>query len=304
VTGRFNSEYVVDEEQIGRFRVEAGELLIPGWDPREDWSLGNFYCLRAGRWTKERTIPGGVHTYDMLRHQGALFAVLGSLNGGEVVRSTDDGKTWSGYPLPGAVRAYGLFTLNGRLYAAALGPGDKPTRVYRQDPAIDRPLFLWENNTFRRLSVDLFPDTPLTVRGMVVRIISHQGRLLYIGAEPTNDHQWTPFGLYMASSIDQAQRITLPPGELPYDLLVYDGHCYVLTVYNPWIGADFGGYLMRVWQVDELANWKGVLAFFASTFARSFEVLGGDLYFGLGCQSSQAPSETGSILRVRKEKFQ
>jgi hypothetical protein len=42
-----------------------------------------------------------------------------------------------------------------------------------------------------------------------------------------------------------------------------------------------------------------VLRFQEPTFARSFEILNGDFYFGLGCDISPLPAETGSILRIR-----
>jgi hypothetical protein len=174
--------------------------------------------------------------------------------------------------------------------------------TYHEDPTTDRRLFVGEGNDCRRVYADLFPGGQASGLALIVRPVNFRGRLVYIGAEPTNDHQWTPFGLFTTSSIDRAELVK-PDHELPYDILVYDGRCYVLTVLNPWTAADMGGYLMKVWASDDLTSWRELLVFYAQTFARSFEILGGDFYFGLGCQSTQGPPETGSILRIRRDKI-
>ncbi len=57
----------------------------------------------------------------------------------------------------------------------------------------------------------------------------------------------------------------------------------------------------------DLREWFEVLHFTASTFARAFEILNGDFYFGLGCDvksrsewsSKELSPDTGRLLRVR-----
>ena len=48
----------------------------------------------------------------------------------------------------------------------------------------------------------------------------------------------------------------------------------------------------------DLNKWDEVLRFDADTFARSFELLGADFCFGLGCDPELLKDSTGTILRL------
>ncbi|MDP6702364.1 MAG: hypothetical protein QGH25_22100, partial [Candidatus Latescibacteria bacterium] len=124
--GRFAAEFVVDEEQIDRFRLIDGLLYIPGHDPRESWDWGNFYRRDPEGWKKMRTLPRVIHTYDLLAFRDTLFAANGTTQGGAVARSADGGQTWTSFPIPGTPRAYELFELAGALYVSAY-----KSRIYR-----------------------------------------------------------------------------------------------------------------------------------------------------------------------------
>jgi hypothetical protein len=321
-TNQFASEYVAPDEQIGRFRLVNGELVIPGWDPQEDWSLGNFYRLRDGKWSKIRSIPRAIHTYDVLAFKGALFAANGGwavrngFDAATVTRSVDDGLTWTSYLLPGPelvnFRANTLFTLDDKLYVTSVAfSTQKPVT-----PSFP-PLYVWKGNGFALVIANLLPDrAPVPPeqlapakfqdsivwidgqRTTLVRPANFRNNLIYIGATLINDHQWRPFGLYTAASIDSARAVQLAPGELPYDIEISDGRCFVLT--NT---PEQGRYLIKVQVSDDLTRWSELLRFYEPTFARSFAVLRGDIYFGLGCDTTAFPPETGSILRVQKASF-
>ncbi|MCO4763345.1 MAG: hypothetical protein KC502_17645 [Myxococcales bacterium] len=91
------------EEQIDRYRRLGDELWIAGIDATEDAWLGNVYrSISGGKWTKHRTVPGGVHVHDVARHNGALWGVGSGATpeqwkGGDIYahlwRSIDDGAT-------------------------------------------------------------------------------------------------------------------------------------------------------------------------------------------------------------------
>ena len=83
----------VNDEQIARFRVIGGKLMVPGHDPKQPWSLGNFYVLGKAGWRKVCALSGGIHCYDLAGHDGALFAAMGRIHGGAATRSEDGGKT-------------------------------------------------------------------------------------------------------------------------------------------------------------------------------------------------------------------
>jgi hypothetical protein len=300
-THRFTSEYVVNEEQIASFRAAGSDLLIPGHDPRESWDRGNFYRKRSGRWLKYRTIPGGVHTFDILPFQDQLFAALGTEKGAEVARSTDEGNTWVTHPMPISSRAFTLFELQDRLYVCGLGLSIAPqsgesVEAYLNRIGPVRPrISVWDGNSFTDVPLEFFPNSKRSPYAVVVRPVNFRGRLLYIGAEPTHEHHWTPLGLFVAAALDQVERIHLQPGEAPWDLLVHDEHCYLLTA-----SPENGDYLIRVRVSADLKQWPELLSFRQPAFARSFEILDEHFYFGLGSHPDQAKAETGNILRTRR----
>lgn len=304
---QFHKEFVVDDEQIDRYRLDAAndELLIPGHDATESADLGNYYRWRDGRWEKLRTLPGALHVYDIVRFQGDLFAALSTSKGACVGRSADDGKTWTTYclaadqgPIP-PTRAFTLFTLDNQLYVCSyllityVGNEPLPGVQKGASQAVNAQIDHWDGGDFQSIPLALFPDALQTKITLVVRPVNFLDHLVYIGADQTNDHQWIPAGLFSASSVDKAERIGLSPGELPYDIVVSSGQCYVLTDTE-----QQGQYLIRVLASKDLKQWRELLRFSQSTFARSFEILNGDFYFGLGCDTTRTPPETGNILRV------
>ncbi len=276
-TGRFETEFTVDEEQIDRFRIIGNRLYIPGHDPRDSWDLGNFYRLNEGGWEKVRTIPLGIHTYDILAFHDTLFVAEGSKKGAMVSYSDDLGRTWKSVVLPGTPRAYTLFTLENILYVSA----------YKG------LIFRYNSRGFKPVETDLFPDALSGRHPLVVRA-AHLGQtLVYIGADRVNDHQWRPFAAYKAARIDAAQRLPLAPTDLPYDILVRDGRAYVLTN-----RPEDAGFTAIIYRSGDLAVWREVVRFSAPALARSFEYHAGVFYVGLGTDTASLHEASGNIYRV------
>jgi len=313
----------VDDEEISRFEVIAGNLYIPGADAMESWKLGNLYRREAdGRWHKLRTIPRSIHALALTGYDDRLFVGLKATDtvpwyvdfegyGSAVAVSSDGGGSWKFLPLGGYVISEFL-QVAGRLYAVdlTLGPGlrqwiskqdreDHHAPVYALDPLKMR--------FARRPDLDaahLFPDTAeALVRACGVhRPVSFSSSALYIGASGGG-----PFGLYRADSLRRGAvrtaRMPLPEGTIPRDLLVRDGAVFVL-LQGP---ADRAGVQIRVLASRDLKKWIELLNFPAPTFARSFEILNRDFYFGLGCEvkkrsewdQAELHPETGRLLRVR-----
>lgn len=69
--------------------------------------------------------------------------------------------------------------------------------------------------------------------------------------------------------------------------------------------------VIRVWKTTDLVNITEVFHFTYNTFARSFAVLDGDFYFGVGSEwkdpnnnlSESIKPEVGNFLRVKKEQI-
>lgn len=278
-TGHFETEFTVDEEQIDRYRIIDGQLYVPGHDPRDSWELGNFYRLTDDGWEKVRTIPIGIHAYDILGYQEALFVAEGTVKRAMVSRSSDSGGTWESFILPNARRAYELFTLGDKLYVSAY----------------EGIIYRYTGSGFNRVRVDLFPDARHGRNSLMVRSTHFKDTLLYLGADNVNDHQWTPFAAYKASQIDETQRLKLPSTELPYDILVRNGIAYILT--NRF-GATDSNATVIIYCSNDLEHWTEIARFDAPTFARSFEYHEGVFYVGLGTAIDPLNEASGTLYRV------
>lgn len=334
--GEWKSEFIVDDEQIDGFRVLDGKLSIPGHDPRDDWSKGNFYQLEAGGWKKTRTIPNGIHTYDMAFFAGQLWGALGTQGNYQLASSGDGGQSWRTHETTGG-RTYTLQVFEDHLLCWGMVPSSKVTqRIAEMKDEKSRA----ETQQWLRWSAyEVAPDQTLTARAdlsrevlfpgataetswaKLVRPIVFKDQLLYIGGAVYNDHQTDPFGVYAAASLRaekvQTRRIELGADEKPWDIEVRDGRAYILTsrkiardAVKPDGGAD--EFQISVWGSQDAKTWTRTLQFIQPTFARSLAVDGRDFYFGLGTDvgpgwekqglhsyTRDLRPEAGSILRVR-----
>ena len=284
-SGVFEEEFVVDDEQVDRFRIIDGKLHVPGHDPRDPWELGNFYRLDGKLWTKVRTIPLGIHAYDMLGFQGEIYVAEGTTKGAMISRSADGGQTWTSYILPGVVRAYELFTVGSELFVSTYGD----------------QVFRFTGEGFVPCRVDLFPDSDHSGTPLVVRSVRCGDVLLYIGADNINDHQWMPFAVYAAERIDGARRLAIPSTDVPYDILVRGDRAWLLTNRRMVKSEDTAQdalYTVIVYSSDDLRQWQEVVRFAMPSFARSFELHDGTFYAGLGTRTAPLSPDAGKLYRV------
>jgi hypothetical protein len=293
----FQKEFTVDDEQIHRFVVAGERVFVPGFDPLEDWSLGNFYTLETRClapvpcWSKTRTIPFGVHTYDIAEFAGKLYATIGGFDA-EVkpglLESSDGGQTWQSVT---ASELMGLtftrfFELAGDLYAV---------QEVRSDSSLG--LAKLQNGVFSSagiLGAALVPDQPSTWRGRLGRITAAGSRLFYTAASQGNNVA-LPEALYMASDALQATRLPLQDGERPVDIVPLENGVAVLAV-----TPSMDGYLNRVYTLNGTSLTERFY-FRSQRFARSFERLGTGWLFGLGCLESE-PCDGAGLLYGLEDK--
>lgn len=300
-SGRLSAEFTTSEEQVDVFRVLGGELYVPGHDARDDWTLGNFYRLEDGGWVKHRTIPHGLHVYDLALMGGKLFAAIATERKPDqapLMVSEDRGLTWKPAVHDEPDEMYALFQAGGGLYAAP--------RIFGSTTPEPGALLRYGNGGFARTpaaGAALIPTVPPGETGRVVKPVEFRGRLVYVAASapqaPVFD--WVPSALVVGSGVDDVHRAALPdPSALPFDVLARDGVLYVLTASF----APDGGRTIRVYQSGDAERWTELFSFRAATFARSFEEVDGDFYFGLGTTfAAQAPA-SGDLLRVRRATYQ
>jgi hypothetical protein len=322
VTGKFSEEFIVDDEQIDVYYVFDGQLYTPGHDPTESWLAGNFYRRgRDGEWQKHRSLSQVVHAYAMTEWNGKLLVGVAMIKSDQgspnssysgVGLSTDNGATWRMLETYGA-RTYSFLEVSGDVYAIdqCLSPQaaeiiaksyKKTVVAVSQFNGVDA--FEPRKDLVRRL---IFPSSTFrpNVAAKVARPTRFRERAVYIGAYRHNDHQSLPFGVFVASSLERDNvkvvKADLPEEDLARDIMVRDDVVYVLL--------DSGGVdprLNRVAVSRDLENWVELFRFTSDTFARSFELLNGDFYFGLGCevddphswQQEELHAATGQILRL------
>lgn len=335
--GEWKTEFTIDDEQIDVFRVLDGKLTIPGHDPRDDWSKGNYYQLQADGWKKTRAIPNGIHTYDMAFFANRLWGALGTQGDFQLASSGDGGQTWQTYPMTTG-RTYTLLEFENRLLGwgmlpsaqvlkrisdmkdeKARGESQKRTQWSTYEVAAPIAPALEPVTTPRAdLTTDaLFPGAPADIAwAKLVRPIVFSGQLLYIGGAVFNDHQTDPFGAYVAASLRlgkvQSRRIALGADEKPWDIAVHNSRAYLLTSRKIAREGASDEYEIKVWSSRDAKTWTQSISFTQPTFARAFALHGSDILFGLGTDvgagfekqglvsyTRDLRPEAGTILRVR-----
>ncbi|HTO99452.1 MAG TPA: hypothetical protein VMK66_20530 [Myxococcales bacterium] len=312
-TGKFAREFEVPDEQVDVMRVLSDGLWIPGHDSKviarddqrvkgesklqhlarliktavgfpSDWALGNAHHKDGAKWETHRSIPNGIHVYDLIEFGGDLFAAVATVAGGMVARSKDRGRTWKEMltkPFPFS-RTRTFFLLDDdqgpRLYASTNGG-----RIYR-----------FQGDDFAEMKVRFFPGLTDLKEVFAARPTSFRSQVAFIGARKIIDHDWAPLGLFAAAQPDAARALPLPEGALPRDLLVHDDALYALASTQPSPRST----RVHVFATRDLESFEEVCSFEAETFARSFEMLGGDFYFGMGCDPELLQRQTGQILKL------
>jgi hypothetical protein len=124
----FSAETVLSEQGVVDGQVLGdGRVYVCGLDPYEDWTFGNIYERSAGGvWTKRRTIPNGIHCLGLWHDNTNLYAAIGAHTGdsatwrGRVLKSTDDGATWTQTVDVNDYRIYDVIGFDGKLYATGV----------------------------------------------------------------------------------------------------------------------------------------------------------------------------------------
>lgn len=248
----------IPDEQIRNFLVFDGELYIPGTDPTSDWSFGNFYRLEGSEFVTYRTIPNGVHCFDLEKLDNKLFAALGVKHAGfPVVVSTDNGKSFQSVPvikddhsyIP-EERVYTLFRLGDSLYAV-LG-----NNIYRYDDGAFRFECSWANKfvqTYRFY-------TPIGARTVFKDKVYFTSGCLF-AFKDVNNLEYIPFDNQTVS-----------------DVLVYNGRLYTLSFTQ----NENGIYVNTIKCSADGESFETVFEFEYACSAISFVINGEDAYVGIG----------------------
>ncbi len=280
---QFNKEGELRDEQIDIYRIIDNQLIIPGHDPTQDWSLGNYYKrLKENSWFKFRNIPDAVHNYDMVAQNDKLFAALGLSTSGSVVVSTDKGATWKTVA-EGSSRFSGFVKLQDKLYAMQ-NTYAKYDLIYEYKPSDD--LFTARKDL---RGESIFPDSRISTK-LKLKMMHSQNfdnKVIYIGVYKHNDHQNKPFGVYLAESLEasnvKVKAITLPEDATPRDILIEGKDIYILASAKDIYAQPVTNYVFHA-NTSAPETFTRYIQFQAGSFARAFELYQNTFYFGLGTE--------------------
>lgn len=313
-TREFVEQGQIEDEAADHYRIIKGRLYLPGMDPRDDWSLGNFYRVEDGRWVKHRTLPGSLHSTDIVGVGDSLFALSSREKPPMcLMESSDDGRTWKTYDMPAGNQRIErrLIVLNGSLYITTV------------DVAGDVKVYRFNGKGFDSCTGEMFPGAERRVRddstfwswSTLEKPTICQGRIVYIGAhhrlnfrEKDVAKMWPAcksVGLFTATSSGPNSFFTersLTEENLT-DIAIDDSRCYVVSYRwtNPTDPKQ--GAVSTVSASADLKRWSRLFSFHSDTFASAIEVIGGDFYVGLGGTRQFCTQSTGMILKVGKEKL-
>ncbi len=289
---QFVSDFTVDDESINSFDVIGNQLLIAGFDPREAWELGNFYRLERGVWHKHRTIPWGIHAYQMTEFEGKLFIGISTDHlHPSLLSSSDQGATWSDATGNQFLdRPFNkLIVLNHQLYATGLlGAGTVK---------LENGVFVDAKIPIRQIAPGLTPDAPMLIskleyfKGGVVYTV---GKRQMYTTDPTEERYETKAkAAFFSSDFQDTVAIPLPENSIPTDILLKDKQVLILT--HRKLETGFENIVI---QSSDAHSWVETLRFSSGSFARSFEFLNAQFYFGLGCYfTEQSCDANGDVLR-------
>lgn len=226
--------------------VNASTSAYPYKEVNPEWDLGNFYKHEEStrEWNKYRTIPNGVHNYDMDSYNSKLFAALGTevTNREKIYAlqySDDDGENWSTAADNAHYRYHNLFKMDGKLFATS-----NDLDVYQFDSTTSQ---------FVLTSKNLAPDITLNSISRVTQVTDDV--VLYIA-----NKQY----VYKLQPGENGQRVPLPYDHVkPQDIVVLNNYVYILSSMNvesakncPSVGRSASDDLQK-WQPygSEITGW-------------------------------------------------
>lgn len=280
------------EEEIDRFCLIDGQLTVPGIDPQEDWTLGNYYILNDGQWVKRRNIEGGIHTFDIVEFDGMIFAGLGVLNGAyPIACSKDGGKTFETIPLQkngenidtsGSqfVRVYDLFVFKNNLYAAfRYGDFEITYDLYRYENGV----FVYDNQWYGKIYQIKFTNNIIT------------------GKTQFGDHMFFTTGyLYATEDMANFTRITFPDSQTVYDICKDEKYLYALCANK----QDDGKYKVSVYRNDgqTITNFQEIFNFVYEVPPLSMICQNENFFIGMS-DTNSTHDKNGMIIFMERAKM-
>lgn len=291
ISREWSNSGTLPDEQINRFIIIDSELIVPGTDPQADWTYGNYYVLRNGKWKINRTIPGGIHNFDMVYYHDKLFAGLDVVPGKyPVVCSNDNGNTFTEVEFWKEdeklntsdnlmIRTYELIILNDTLYAVyAYDKSDSSNIIY--------DLYRYENERF------------IYDNRWSYKIIRLRYWYMDIGDKAVFKDKlfFTTGYLFMTENMKNLTYVNLPDTDTVWDIFKTDNALFVLGSKK----LTDGSFLISVYKnsTGEEDAFTKLFSFNYELPARCFTYSDRVFYFGMGALNSDN-EKMGTVLSIQ-----
>ncbi|MFH2005886.1 MAG: hypothetical protein ABI333_04775 [bacterium] len=275
-------ELTVDDEAVTMIHEADGLLMIPGIDSTESWDLGNIYVRASSAWTKHRTVPNGVHVYDMARYQGNYYVHRGDGHKYQTLESTDGGQTWRKI----SSQAGRMMGLDSHLVIMTNGKRGS--------------VFLYDGTRVSKMSGPAFPDSPRS-HNVVTRMVRYHDGVLYTSGRQNQPESSS--ALFFLNDFDAGPMTIVDFGtggdQAVQDVLVRGDTVYVLAVSTELTAT--GQYRGIIVASEDLTNWRPTADFVVPAPPFSVELLDGVFYVGLGAEGwfhDTVSAASGSIWRL------
>jgi hypothetical protein len=297
----------IKEEKINRFLTINNNLIIPGHDPTQNWSFGNFYLKDKNSWIQYRTIKNAVHNFDMAYFDNKLFAAIGIYKNKKfkptVAISDDFGKNWTYQDIiRNGSKVYNLLKVGNRLFA---------TTLFSNQETVSASEYI-QGNFIGNKSLNrdfFFPETDFVKNKKILinkKLYINNNLTLYLGSYAGNAHQPKTLGLYKIENKQNeiyTSKINTNESRI-LDFVKYQDMIYLLTD-----KYDDGIYHIKVItsQKDDLTSWAEAASFYSRNIIRAFEVTKDYLYLGIGIEldeknnyfSNSVKSDIGDLLKIK-----
>jgi len=280
--GIFKKEYTVDEEQICLFRDYDGKLFIPGSDARESWGYGNLYIEDDSGWKKLRTIPNGIHVWDVVFFYGKIYVNIESNDGVEVHESCDMGQTWKCVLkryYSDNIRFLQMVPMDSFLLIMAI-KNEKTLFAYKYADGKVEELLI-------PLSGSLSPTN-------IYHLSRFKDSILYIACNASKRQLF-----FLNDFQNKAMLVKDFQNDDVRDIITRNDECYILVRSSS--GQSSKGF---IYSSSDLNTWTEIAEFCVPAPPCSFEYMDGFFYVGLGdCWGSNPNTwsniESGSIYKIQ-----
>lgn len=256
----------IPDEQIGRFLEIDGKLVVPGFDPTDDWSLGNYYELDNDSFVTRRVIPNGIHNFDIVKYRDCYFYGLG-VSSGNLPVVKEENQVYSSVSFLDKegntlltdefreVRAYDLIVLNDELYAFIQLDGQKYVYKYNSEE------FIYLSEYTKKIVVGGFGYTPMLDKCVLNDTLYFTTGLLYCTTDMKNLKYISPEGIDYVS-----------------DVMVCNNELYILCNTQ----KDNNNYTVEIFKLNDDDSFVSVVSTESKFPSMSFEYDGTTFYIGTG----------------------